>query len=90
MIFPSVYLNEKLNPENRIGLVKGRVRESFEMAKLVSNFNQPSILTYIRYAYTDTRNLLSEMDLYKSLEAMKSQNSNGAVLWGSSTDLNSR
>lgn len=73
-----------------MGLVKGRVRESFEMAKLVSSFQQPSILTYIRYAYTDTRNLLSEIDLNRSLKAMKSQKSNGAVLWGSSTDLNSK
>lgn len=71
-------------------MVKGRVRESFEMAKLVSDVHQPSILTYIRYAYTDTRNFLSEIDLQSSLEAMKSQKSNGAVLWGSSTDLNSK
>lgn len=79
-----------MNSINRLGLVEGRVRESFEMAKHVSSYHQPSILTYIRYAYTDTRNLLSEIDIYRSLEVMKSQKSNGAVLWGSSTDLNSK
>lgn len=75
---------------NRIGLVEGRVRESFEMAKYVSKYQQTYILTYIRYAYTDTRNHLSEIDLYRSLEAMKSQQSNGAILWGSSSDLNTK
>lgn len=88
IIYPSVYLSEKLPQRSRAGLVRGRVRESLRLSKRVSH--QPKTLTYIRYVYTDTRRVLTESDLLTALQTMRSERSDGVVLWGSSNDLNSR
>lgn len=83
-----MYLSENLPQRNRAGLVRGRVRESLRLSNRVSH--QPKTLTYIRYVYTDTRNLLTESDLLTALQTMRSERSDGVILWGSSNDLNSR
>lgn len=88
IIYPSVYLSEKLPQRSRAGLVRGRVRESLRLSNRVSH--QPKTLTYIRYVYTDTRRPLTESDLLTALQTMRSERSDGVILWGSSNDLNSR
>ncbi|XP_053690086.1 hyaluronidase Tab y 2.0101-like [Sabethes cyaneus] len=90
VIFPSVYLREKLNPGDRQKLVRGRVKEALRVARRAKAQPKPRVLTYIRYVYTDSINYLTESDWINALHAMKQFGSDGVILWGSSYDLNSR
>ncbi|XP_055598238.1 hyaluronidase Tab y 2.0101-like [Uranotaenia lowii] len=93
IIFPSVYLREKLSPGDRVKLVRGRVKEAVRVARNVRGFpygQKPPVLTYMRYVYTDTIGYLTESDWINTLNAMKQLGSDGVILWGSSYDLNTR
>ncbi|XP_055620483.1 hyaluronidase-like isoform X2 [Toxorhynchites rutilus septentrionalis] len=90
IIFPSVYLREKLSPGDRIKLVRGRVKEATRVAQRTKGQQKPRVLTYIRYVYTDSIKYLTESDWINALNAMKQFGSSGVILWGSSYDLNSR
>lgn len=58
MVLPSVYLQENTNAGIRQKIVQGRVKEALRMSKLVNN--RP-VYVYIRYVYTDSLKLLSEV-----------------------------
>ncbi|EAT35046.1 AAEL012759-PA [Aedes aegypti] len=60
IIFPSVYLREKLGAGDRIKLIRGRVKEAVRMARRANVQPKPRVLTYIRYVYTDSVKYLSE------------------------------
>lgn len=90
VIFPSVYLSEKLSQDKRSTMVRGRVREAKRVSNSVQGPNKPKILTYIRWVYTDTLKSLSEGDLLDALNAMQAEGSEGVVLWGSSFDLDTK
>lgn len=91
IIFPSVYLRQKLSPSEREQLVRGRVREAVRVAqRTIGSKPRRKVLTYLRYVFTDTVKYLSESDWISALAAMKSTGSDGIILWGSSFDLNSR
>uniref|UniRef100_A0A182P9A8 Hyaluronidase n=1 Tax=Anopheles epiroticus TaxID=199890 RepID=A0A182P9A8_9DIPT len=77
IIFPSVYLREKLSPSEREQLIRGRVREAVRVAQ--RSKPRRKVLTYLRYVYTDSIQYLTE-----------STGSDGIILWGSSFDLNTR
>ncbi len=53
-----MYLNEKLSENKRPNLVRGRVAEAVRMSKRVGG---REVYVYIRYVYTDTKKLLSEV-----------------------------
>lgn len=55
-------MNSKINSDQRHKLVKGRVREAMRVKNRVKGSN-PTILTYVRYVYTDTRAFLSEVSI---------------------------
>nr|XP_040236476.2 hyaluronidase Tab y 2.0101-like [Anopheles coluzzii]XP_040236477.2 hyaluronidase Tab y 2.0101-like [Anopheles coluzzii]XP_040236478.2 hyaluronidase Tab y 2.0101-like [Anopheles coluzzii]XP_040236480.2 hyaluronidase Tab y 2.0101-like [Anopheles coluzzii]XP_040236481.2 hyaluronidase Tab y 2.0101-like [Anopheles coluzzii]XP_040236482.2 hyaluronidase Tab y 2.0101-like [Anopheles coluzzii]XP_040236483.2 hyaluronidase Tab y 2.0101-like [Anopheles coluzzii]XP_040236484.2 hyaluronidase Tab y 2.01 len=88
IIFPSVYLREKLSPSEREQLIRGRVREAVRVAQ--RSKPRRKVLTYLRYVYTDSIQYLTESDWINALAAMKSTGSDGIILWGSSFDLNTR
>uniref|UniRef100_A0A182WF75 Hyaluronidase n=1 Tax=Anopheles minimus TaxID=112268 RepID=A0A182WF75_9DIPT len=88
IIFPSVYLRQKLSPSEREQLIRGRVREAIRVAQRTKP--RRKVLTYLRYVYTDTIQYLTESDWINALAAMKGTGSDGIILWGSSFDLNTR
>ncbi|XP_019529357.3 hyaluronidase Tab y 2.0101 [Aedes albopictus] len=90
IIFPSVYLREKLGAGDRIKLIRGRVKEAVRMARRANASPKPRVLTYIRYVYTDSIKYLTESDWINALNAMKQFGSDGVILWGSSYDLNNK
>ncbi|XP_039445301.1 hyaluronidase Tab y 2.0101-like [Culex pipiens pallens] len=62
IIYPSVYLREKLSPGERVKLIRGRVREAVRVAKRAKTGpSRPRVLTYIRYVYTDSIKYLTEV-----------------------------
>uniref|UniRef100_A0A8D8HYC1 Hyaluronidase n=2 Tax=Culex pipiens TaxID=7175 RepID=A0A8D8HYC1_CULPI len=88
IIYPSVYLREKLSPGERVKLIRGRVREAVRVAKRAKTGpSRPRVLTYIRYVYTDSIKYLTEADWINAFNAMKQLGSDGVILWGSSYDL---
>ncbi|XP_055687636.1 hyaluronidase Tab y 2.0101-like [Lutzomyia longipalpis] len=89
VILPSVYLTEAWAPNMRKSIIKGRVGEANRVARATHKRPRPHVLTYIRYAYTDTLNFLSQGDLYDAFSVMDQKKSDG-ILWGSSFDLNSQ
>uniref|UniRef100_A0A182KDZ7 Hyaluronidase n=1 Tax=Anopheles christyi TaxID=43041 RepID=A0A182KDZ7_9DIPT len=58
IIFPSVYLREKLSSSEREQLIRGRVREAVRVAHRTKP--KRKVLTYLRYVYTDTIQYLTE------------------------------
>ncbi|XP_052902328.1 hyaluronidase Tab y 2.0101-like [Anopheles moucheti] len=91
IIFPSVYLRQKLSSSEREQLIRGRVREAVRVAqRTIGSKPRRKVLTYLRYVYTDTIQYLTESDWINALAAMKSTGSDGIILWGSSFDLNTR
>ncbi|CRL00802.1 CLUMA_CG014053, isoform A [Clunio marinus] len=89
MVLPSVYLNEKMKPQERQSMVSARIQEAIRASKSYSR-KQKEVYVYIRYVYTDSRKVLSESDLLMVFQSAKSQGANGIILWGSSYDLSSR
>lgn len=89
IIVPSVYMSEKMPFDSRVKMVKGRVSEAKRMARY-SRPGHGQIQTYIRYCYTDTKRLLEEDILYGAIETMIQEGTDGVILWGSSSDLNTR
>lgn len=61
IILPSVYLTEAWAPNMRKSIIKGRVGEANRVARATRKRPRPYVLTYIRYAYTDTLNFLSQV-----------------------------
>lgn len=88
LLMPSAYLSSKLATDKVYNFVAGRVRESKRIASKRTRTSE--ILTYFRYVYSDNRKLLTESDTIKSFQAMKSEGSNGIILWGSSSDLQTK
>jgi len=91
IVLPSVYLNTRLEPYERPGFVRGRMREAYRVAQRARKRQKPPVVGYIRYVYTNqAKDFLSNDDMRKSIEVMKQQNAEGVVLWGSSFDLKTR
>ena len=61
IILPSVYMQESTKTGIRQSIVQGRVKEALRMSKLVNN---RSVYVYIRYVYTDSLKLLSEVSAF--------------------------
>lgn len=59
VIYPSVYMSEQLKPNDRVKMVRGRVRESIRLAE--RSPLKPKVIAYFRYVFTDTKKYLSEV-----------------------------
>lgn len=55
VLFPSVYLQQKLTPSQRVGLVRGRVQEAVRLAKNFRNKKRAKVFVYYWYKYQDQR-----------------------------------
>lgn len=63
VIFPSVYMTEKIIPKNRPPMVRGRVKESMRLSGNTKRSAKPLVIVYHRYKFTDSLNYLSQVSL---------------------------
>ena len=61
VIFPSVYMSEHIQPNDRVRMVRGRVQESIRLARRSRSPQKPKVIAYFRYVFTDSRKFLSEV-----------------------------
>lgn len=61
VIFPSVYMSEHIQPNDRVRMVRGRVQESIRLSRRSRTPQKPKVIAYFRYVFTDTRKFLGEV-----------------------------
>ncbi|KAG4078529.1 hypothetical protein HA402_009241 [Bradysia odoriphaga] len=90
VIFPSVYMTEKVAPRNRPPMVRGRIKESMRLSRNVKRSSKPLVIAYHRYKFTDSLKYLSEADHLGAIKAMKATGADGLILWGAWNDINTK
>nr|QHO60718.1 salivary hyaluronidase [Sergentomyia schwetzi] len=87
--FPSVYVpEENFSVDERRQLVQGRVKEFLRLKQM---FNpRANIYPYVWFTYNLKDNYLTEEDLKNTLSTLKKGKMDGAVIWGSSKNVNSQ
>lgn len=63
VIYPSVYMSEQIKENDRVKMVRGRVKESVRLARRVQAIQKPQVLAYFRYVFTDTKRYLNEVSV---------------------------
>lgn len=58
-----MYMTEQIQPNDRVRMVRGRVKESIRLARRSSNPQKPKVIAYFRYVFTDTKKYLNEVSL---------------------------
>ncbi|XP_018329090.1 hyaluronidase-like [Agrilus planipennis] len=90
-LHPSIYMSENyLNVTEKVRMVVGRVKESQRILTSMDSKKPSGIYPYFWYKYQDTRNFVGKEDLYEILKVLGTLDINGLILWGSSSDVNSR
>uniref|UniRef100_P49370 Hyaluronidase A n=1 Tax=Vespula vulgaris TaxID=7454 RepID=HUGAA_VESVU len=88
VLLPSVYVRQELTPDQRIGLVQGRVKEAVRISNNLKH--SPKVLSYWWYVYQDeTNTFLTETDVKKTFQEIVINGGDGIIIWGSSSDVNS-
>lgn len=90
VIYPSIYMSEQMNPNDRVKMVRGRLRESMRLSKRSRSAEKPKVIAYFRYVFTDTKRFIGQKDTYDAIQTVKNAGGDGVVLWGSSFDLNTK
>lgn len=54
-------MSEQIHPNDRVRMVRGRMRESIRLAKQSRNSQKPQVFAYHRYVFTDTKKPLSDV-----------------------------
>lgn len=54
-------MNEQILLNDRVRMVRGRVRESVRLSKRSRNPQKPKVIAYFRYVFTDTKKYLTEV-----------------------------
>lgn len=83
-------MSEQISSNDRVKMVRGRLRESMRLAKRSRSVQKPKVIAYFRYVFTDTKRFIGQKDTYDALQTVKSSGGDGVVLWGSSFDLNTK
>lgn len=74
VLLPSVYIRHELTPDQRVGLVQGRVKEAVRISNNLKH--SPKVLSYWWYVYQDdTNTFLTEVsiNLFRNLEYYTNQ-----------------
>lgn len=61
VIYPSVYMSEQIRPNDRVKMVRGRVKESIRLSRRARGSRKPKVIAYFRYVFTDTKKYLNEV-----------------------------
>lgn len=87
-LHPSLYFGESLTSDQRRQLMEGRV---YEAVRVKNQFGENKrIYPYFWFVYRDTRNFMSEEDLLNAFSIFKSYGTDGMIIWGSSSDVNTK
>lgn len=87
-LHPSLYFGESLTADQRRQLMEGRV---YEAVRVKNQFGENKrIYPYFWFVYRDTRNFMSEEDLLNAFSIFKSYGTDGMIIWGSSSDVNTK
>lgn len=88
VLLPSVYVKYFLKPEDRAGLVMGRVKEAARISRNLKH--KPRVLPYWWYKYTDQMDVyLSQKDVENTFKEILFNEGEGIIIWGSSRDVDS-
>lgn len=60
-------MTEQIQPNDRVRMVRGRVKESIRLAKRSRNPQKPKVIAYYRYLFTDTKKYLNEVIMIASI-----------------------
>ncbi|KAJ6645442.1 Hyaluronidase Tab [Pseudolycoriella hygida] len=88
VIFPSIYMLETMDPNDRPLMVKGRIKEAIRLSSNVNQSVKPLVIAYHRYKFPDTLQYLNESDNMGAFKAAKEAGADGIVVWGAWKDLN--
>ncbi|EEB14203.1 Hyalurononglucosaminidase precursor, putative [Pediculus humanus corporis] len=88
--YPSLYMSTKLNEFQQSQFVIGRLNEAWRMAIKVSGPKIPRVNPYIWFKYYDSEEFLSYADIYSALDVTRKYKMGGAIIWGSSNNVNSK
>lgn len=56
-------MSEQILPNDRVKMVRGRVKESLRLSKRSFSLRKPRVLAYFRYVFTDSKKFLSEVSI---------------------------
>lgn len=57
-------MSEQINPNDRVKMVRGRIRESVRLSKKSRAMKKPQVIAYYRYVFTDTKKFISDVMSY--------------------------
>ncbi|XP_012660581.1 hyaluronidase PH-20 [Otolemur garnettii] len=84
VLYPSIYLNTKMNPQQAVLFVRNRVREAIRISKLPDMERPLPVFVYSRLVFTDLNfKFLSQEDLVATLGETVALGASGIVIWGS-------
>lgn len=68
LVLPSIYLNTRINGNQREQYVRGRMREGYRVAQMSGRSVKPEVFGYLRNVYTDSQKYLTNVCLiYKKM-----------------------
>lgn len=56
-------MTEQIKPDDRVRMVRGRVREAMRLATRKGSIDRAQVLAYFRYVFTDTKKYLNEVSI---------------------------
>uniref|UniRef100_A0A3B5K7E2 Hyaluronidase n=1 Tax=Takifugu rubripes TaxID=31033 RepID=A0A3B5K7E2_TAKRU len=91
-LFPSVYISQSLGNSTFAKLyVRNRVQEAMRVAELPHRPHTVPVYVYSRPLFRDqSSTFLSQMDLVSTVGEIAAVGASGVVMWGSSTDYDSK
>lgn len=61
-LYPKIYLDEEIPPNDRVPFVRGRVREALRLSKRSRKAKKPKVFPYLRNVYSDSLKFLSKVN----------------------------
>ncbi|XP_037368465.1 hyaluronidase PH-20-like [Talpa occidentalis] len=84
-LYPSIYLNTRINGSNTALFARNRVLEALRVSKVRNNMDPLPVFVYFRLVFTDKiKTFLSEDDLVHTIGESVALGASGMVIWGSS------
>lgn len=56
-------MTEQMPANDRVAMVRGRIRESMRLSREVRSVNKPKVIAYYRYVFTDTKKYVSQVSV---------------------------
>ncbi|XP_012576217.1 PREDICTED: hyaluronidase PH-20 [Condylura cristata] len=83
-LYPSIYLNTRINGSQVVLFVRNRVLEALRVSKVRNNNDPLPVFVYFRLVFTDkTSRFLSQDDLVHTMGESVALGASGMIIWGS-------